>query len=304
VKVLALVLVAAVGLLAGGSYGAYAYLRDYDLYRGFPPPSEPASIPHGQLKQESFYSPALHHRRSYLVYLPPGYAREAAAGKRFPVLYLLHAPVGKARNYVQAGDLDVRVDELLHRRAIRPFITVIPEAHSPLGTDHEWANGDQGPYENFVLDTVRAVDARWATVPDRGARMLAGLSAGAYGATNITLHHLDLFGSFESWSGYYVEDTKDAFHHVPAAKLAANSPLQELGPRASQLAQLPVRAYLYQGRTDDEPVSQMQAFATRLRATGSRVRVSVYGGKHDWALWRGHFSDMLRFASHVLGGPR
>jgi enterochelin esterase-like enzyme len=218
------------------------------------------------------------------------------------VLYLLHAPVGKARNYVQTGDLGVRVDELLHRRAMRPFITVIPMAHSPLGTDHEWANGDQGPYENFVLDTVHAVDARFATRRHRRARMLAGLSAGAYGATNITLQHPGLFGSFESWSGYYLEDTKDAFHGASVARLRANSPLDELGPHAARLRRLPVRAYLYQGRTDDEPAAQMEAFAMRLRATGSHVRVSVYGGKHDWALWRGHFSQMLVFAGHTLWG--
>jgi enterochelin esterase-like enzyme len=302
VKVVVLLLLVAAGVLGAGSYGAYAYLHDYDLYRGFPPPSEPASIPHGRLEHVGFFSPALGRRRSYLVYLPPGYAREAAAGRRFPVLYLLHAPVGKARNYVQTGDLGVHVDELLHRRAIRPFITVIPLAHSPVGTDHEWANGNQGPYENFVLDTVRAVDARWATRPNRSARMLAGLSAGAYGATNITLHHLDRFGSFESWSGYYLEDTKDAFHGASGARLRANSPLDELGPRAAELRRLPVRAYLYQGRTDDEPASQMDAFAERLRATGSHVRVSVYGGKHNWALWRSHFSQMLEFASHTRWG--
>ena len=194
------------------------------------------------------------------------------------------------------------MDELLHRRAIRPFITVIPMGHARLGTDHEWANGDQGHYEDYVLDTVRAVDARWATRRDRRARMLAGLSAGAYGATNITLHHLGLFGSFESWSGYYLEDTKDAFHGASAARLRANSPLDELGPRAAQLRRLPVRAYLYQGRKDDEPASQMDAFAAGLRATGSHVRVSLYGGKHDWALWRSHFSQMLEFASHALRG--
>ena len=97
-KVLVVILLAAAGLLSGGTYGAYAYLHDYDLYRGFPPPSEPASIPHGRLEHASFYSRALGQRRSYLVYLPPGYARQAAAGRRFGVLYLLHAPVGKARN--------------------------------------------------------------------------------------------------------------------------------------------------------------------------------------------------------------
>jgi len=294
--------VLAVAALLGGSYGSWAYLHNYDLYRGFPPPSEPAGIPHGKLEQRSFFSRALGERRSYLVYLPPGYSRQAAAGRRFPVLYLLHAPVGKARNYVQTGGLGVRVDELLHSHAIRPFLTVMPMAHSPFGTDHEWANGDQGPYEQFVLDTVRDVDHRLATRPLRSARMVAGLSAGAYGATNITLHHPQVFGSFESWSGYFTEDRKDAFRGASAALLAHNDPVGYLASHTPELRRLPVTAYLYQGRTDDEPVQGMIDFARSLRATGSRVRVSVYGGKHDWALWRAHFSPMLVFAGHTLGG--
>lgn len=291
---------AALALLLGGGYGSYAYLHDYDLYRGFPPPSEPASIPHGRLLTRSFYSPALRHRRSYLIYLPPGYTREAAAGRRFPVLYMLHAPVGRARNYIQTGGLSVRVDELLHRRRIHPFLTVIPVAHSPLGTDHEWANGDQGRYEDFVLDTVRAVDARWRTRRQRSARMLAGLSAGAYGATNITLHRPERFGGFESWSGYYLEDRKDAFRGASAARLSANSPSEYLASHAGTLRRFPVTAYLYQGRHDDVPVTQMLAFGQSLRATGSRVRVSVYGGKHNWLLWRARFSGGLVFASRAF----
>jgi hypothetical protein len=85
-------------LLAPGAYGAYSYLHAYDLYRGFPPPREPASIPHGRLEQLSFYSPALRQERKYLAYLPPGYDSGSARGVRYPVLCLLHAPVGRARN--------------------------------------------------------------------------------------------------------------------------------------------------------------------------------------------------------------
>lgn len=296
-----------IGLLAlvfllGGSYGSYAYLHDYDLYRGFAPPSEPAGIAHGKLLKRSFYSPALRQERSYLIYLPPGYARQAAAGRRFPVLYMLHAPVGQARNYIQTGGLGVRVDTLLARGSIRPFVTVIGMAHSPFGTDHEWANGDQGRYEDLVLETVRNVDANWATRPVRSARMLAGLSAGAYGATNITLHHPSVFGAFESWSGYYVEDRKDAFRGAPPARLARNSPAYYLASHGPELRRAPVTAYLYQGRTDDEPVQGMVDFGRQLRAVGSSARVAVYGGKHNWALWRAHFSPMLVFASRTFEG--
>jgi enterochelin esterase-like enzyme len=290
--------------LLGGAYGSYAYLHDYDLYRGFPAPSEPAGIARGTLVQHSFYSPALREQRSCYVYLPPGYPAAAAAGRRFPVLYLLHAPVGHARNYIQVGGLAVRMDTLLARHRIRPFIVAIPEAHSPFGTDHEWANSPGGAYESFVLDTVRAVDARFATKPTRANRMLAGLSAGGYGATNITLHHPAVFGSFESWSGYFTQTPTDAFKGASAALLHANDPDLYLATVAPELRRHPLRALLYQGYQDDVPPADMVAFARRLEATGSQVSWALYGGGHDWRLWRAHFSRMLEFASRTFeAGP-
>jgi enterochelin esterase-like enzyme len=301
VRLYALVPLIAVALLLAGSYGSYAYVHDYDLYRGFPAPREPSTIPHGRLVLTRFYSSALGQRRSYLIYLPPGYRQAVAAGRRYPVLYLLHAPVGRGRNYVQAGGLDVRVDELLARNRMRPFLTVIPLAHSPFGTDHEWANTSSGPYESLVLDTVRAVDSRWATRPQRLDRMLAGLSAGAYGAVNITLHHLATFGSFESWSGYFKLTATDAFKGASRARLSFNSPSQYLPKVARGLSRLGLHAYLYQGARDDVPVPEMLAFARELRADGAHVRTAVYSGKHNWTLWRERFSPMLVYAGKVLG---
>jgi enterochelin esterase-like enzyme len=299
-----LVTVLALVFLLGGSYASYAYLHDYDLYRGFPAPTEPAGIASGRVLHESFYSRALGQQRSYFVYLPPGYSREAAAGKRFPVLYLLHAPVGHARNYIQVGGLAVRMDTLIARHRIRPFIVVVPEAHSPFGTDHEWANTSSGDYSGFVLDTVREVDARWATTPTRGERMLAGLSAGGYGATNITLHHPDVFGSFESWSGYFTQTPTDAFKGASAALVRDNDPYHYLASATARLRRYPLRAFLYQGYKDDVPAGEMVAFAKRLQASGSQVGWALYGGAHDWRLWRAQFSHMLVFASRTFEASR
>ena len=55
--------------------------------------------------------------------------------------------------------------------------------------------------------------------------MIAGFSAGAYGATNIALHHLGVFGSLQSWSGYYLETRSGVFAHASRPTLAYNSPL-------------------------------------------------------------------------------
>ena len=90
-------IVTAVVWLGAGLAGAYGYVHRYALYRGFTPPRTAAGVAQGTTREVAFHSPALRSRVSFLVHLPPGYARAAAAGQRFPVLYVIHGHPGSAR---------------------------------------------------------------------------------------------------------------------------------------------------------------------------------------------------------------
>jgi S-formylglutathione hydrolase FrmB len=285
-----------------GLLGATSYVWHYDIYRGFPQPKDAPGVRAGRVLHVDFYSPSLHQRRYYLIYLPPGYSKAAARGERFPVLYLLHAPPGHPENYFQAGALSVREDGLIHARRVRPFLIALPNGRSgTYGNDTEWANARAGAYESFVLDTVHAVDKRWATKPTRAYRAIAGLSEGAYGATNIALHNPGMFGTFESWSGYFEQMPTLPFTGASAAELRANSPSEYLPQIAPTLRRLGMHAYLYQGNSDPYPVAKLAAFARELHAAGVDVHVSLYPGKHNWKLWRSQLPHMLEFTSHSFG---
>jgi enterochelin esterase-like enzyme len=198
----------------------------------------------------------------------------------------------------------VRMDRLIHAGRIRPFLIVMPNGKSgTFGNDTEWANARAGPYENFVLDVVRAVDKRWATRPERAYRAIGGLSEGAYGATNVALHHPGVFGTFESWSGYFEQTPTLSFSGASQPELWANSPSAYVPSIAPELRRLGLDAYLYQGNSDSYPVARLAGFARELRAAGVTVRVSLYPGGHNWKLWRMELPHMLEFASRSFGGP-
>ena len=288
-------LVAAVIWLIAGGLGLFRYVDRYYLYRGFPPPTTPHGVATGAVVHASLASAALGKRRGYLVYLPPGYRREAAAGRRFPVLYLLHGRPGLADNLIKAGRVAVDANVLLHRHAIRPMIVVIPGG--PQWADTEWADAGAGRYESFLLELVRDVDRRFATLADRRHRVLAGLSEGGYGAINVALRHLGTFGGVQSWSGYYVAPHAGAFAHASAAELAANSPAAYVDRLAPEIRRLGLRAYLYAGNETPRDDVALRVFAARLRAAGARVGWGIFRGGHDWALWRAQMPHMLRLAS-------
>ena len=152
-----------------------------------------------------------------------------------------------------------------------------------------------------MLDTVHAVDRRWATNRARRDRAIAGLSEGAYGAANIALHNPRLFGTFESWSGYFEQTPTLPFTGASRAQLYANSPSAYLPHIAPALRRLGMHAYLSQGTRDSYPVAKLYRFAAELRAAGADVRVSLYPGGHNWRLWRAHLPHMLEFASRSFG---
>jgi enterochelin esterase-like enzyme len=294
--------------LAVGLIGVQQYVRQYSLYRGFPAPVTPKGVPAGRVVKSFFYSPALHARRAFYVYLPPGYARAAARHRHFGVLYLLHAPPGRPVGFFSAGALAVDADMLVHQHRIRPLLIVVPDGKSgTFGNDTEWANARAGRYEDFVLDVVHAVDRRYATFADRRHRVIGGLSAGGYGAVNIALHHLRDFVGMQSWSGYFTNSPRysPVFAGASAAAVAYNSP-ELLVPRlAREIRRLRLHAFLYSGLRDREPGRrQLPGFAALLRRAGASTGCAVYPGGHDWGIWRRQGRHMLELANAWFGSGR
>ncbi|HWW67949.1 MAG TPA: alpha/beta hydrolase-fold protein [Solirubrobacterales bacterium] len=296
-----LIALLAAAFLGVGSYGAWAYVHNYVVYRGFPPPRDAAGVKRGKLVRVSFFSRPLHRRDSYLVYLPAGYATAAARGVRFPVLYLLHGTGSVAMLFIDVGRVGVDVDELLARHRIKPFLVVMPEAVD--GTfvhDTEWANTAHGAYESAVLAAVRNVDSRWATIPSRGARAIAGLSMGGYGAVNIALRNLPLFSTIESWSGYFTQTRDGVYAGASPAALRAASPQNYAGGLSGSLRRFPIHVLLYTGR--DRFAPQQGRFAAELRSLGVPALALNVPGAHSWALWRHEMPLALRYASRRLAG--
>jgi enterochelin esterase-like enzyme len=296
-----LLLAIAAAVAAIGLIGTYRYWESYYQHRGF---TTVAFLPHarrGQRVVVNFYSPALHRQADYLVYLPPGYD---PAHHRYPVYYLLHGSPGRPQVYYAIANMDVRLDNLLSLHRIRPMIMVFPDGRigGTTMSDSEWANTPSGNFGSYVADVVHDVDQRFATLPQRVDRVIGGFSAGAYGATNVVLHHLSLFGNLQSWSGYYLQSRIGVFAHAGRSLLAYNSPLHYVKRLRRQLTADPLRAFLFVGR-DDNSSPQQQPMAKALADRGAQVSFALYPGGHDWQLWHGHLNRMLELASRDVNQP-
>jgi enterochelin esterase-like enzyme len=279
--------VAVAAFLAVGAIGLREYGLNYWYYRGFAPPRDPAWVTlRGSQDRFSLASPALGGRsQDVYTYLPPGYA---TSHRRYPVIYLLHGFPGRPLAFIQTLRMGVVVDELASRHTARAAILVMASGSTGTFTDKEWANGVGGGqgWSTFVSrDLVRAVDARYRTIPTGRGRVIAGLSEGGYGAINIALHNPGEFGVVESWSGYERPDPIRAIFGRHLQALPANDPTLLLPHVAQQLRRRNTYFWLYSGK-DDRYRKQNRAFALQL----SRLRIQhhyfeAFGG-HNWGLWR------------------
>jgi enterochelin esterase-like enzyme len=288
--------------VAVGALGVYRYARGFWLYRGFAPPSDPSFVSSkGSAVRMYVASAALGGRRQPVdVYLPPGYSRSSR--RRFPFFYLLHGFPGRPGAFLETVRLGVVEDVLVARRRIRPVILVMPFGSTGTFTDKEWVDGVR-PGEGWATfvsrDLVRAVDGRFRTIRTGAARAIGGLSEGGYGAIDIALHHPREFRVVESWSGYERADPIRSIFGNDRARLAANSPLLQIGHMATALRAARTRFWFYSG-SDDRLLPQNRRFAADLRRLGIPYRFFVRRGGHNWALWRGNAGVALLAAARHL----
>ncbi|MBQ8225766.1 MAG: esterase family protein [Bacteroides sp.] len=119
---------------------------------------------------------------------------KALAKQNCPVLFLLHGYGGNATNWIKKKpELKQIVDE-------KGWIVVCPD-----GNDSWYWDSPKDPsfkYETFVAkELVAYTDSHYATIADKKARAITGLSMGGHGALWLATRHKDVFGAVGCMSG-------------------------------------------------------------------------------------------------------
>lgn len=111
-----------------------------------------------------------------------------------PVVYLLHGYGGNARTWI---GIKPNLPEIADEKGI---IFVCPD-----GKNSWYWDSPKNPayrYETFVSsELVKYTDTHYATVPEKKARAITGLSMGGHGGLWLGIRHKDTFGAAGSTSG-------------------------------------------------------------------------------------------------------
>jgi enterochelin esterase-like enzyme len=189
---------------------------------------------------------------------------------------------GSPTEYLDGTDLADWADQAISSGAVRPFIAVLPAAGPSRDYNGEWA----GPWEHDLVDEVVPwIDAHLPTVADPSGRVIAGLSAGGFGAADIGLRNPDVFGAVEAWSGYFRPLPDGPFEGATKALLAANDPTKLARREAALLRAAGMRFFLSTGPFHSHwfrPAATLD-FTRELRSLGLAVRYHRYANaKGEW----------------------
>ncbi len=205
------------------------------------------NVPHGQLRENHYFSKSTNAVRRCFVYTPPGY--DEKTNNRYPVLYLQHGMGENETGWGNQGHTDLIMDNLIAEGKAKPFIIVMDNSSVTFpagarpgmaprrpGTADSASAADtsqarRGGFGNFnfaaqfekilINELIPYIDANFRTLTDQPHRAMAGLSMGGMQTRQITLAHLDKFSHIGIFSGGSIsmEDVKGASGFKEKVKL-------------------------------------------------------------------------------------
>jgi enterochelin esterase-like enzyme len=248
------------------------------------------NVPHGQIREQLYFSKSNKTMRRCFVYTPPGYEKDLT--KRYPVLYLQHGGGEDETGWPNQGKTNLIMDNLIAQGKATPFIIVMdngtwrmPNQARPARPPRQgerprgpwppagWADGFK---KTLLEDVIPMIDSSYRTLADQQHRGMAGLSMGGMQTRVITLASPETFSNVGIFSGGSISP-KDV-EGAPGFKDKVKLVFVSFGSRELENRERPGRP-----RFGGDPKANVAA----LQAAGINAHFYVSPNTaHEWQTWR------------------
>jgi enterochelin esterase-like enzyme len=273
------------------------------------------NVPHGQIRENLFYSKVANATRRIFVYTPPDYDKNTTT--RYPVLYLQHGGGEDETGWPNQGKTNLIMDNLIAEGKAKPFIIVMASsnvggprgggrgmrARGPAAPGDAAAGepsqargaaagarggrmGARGGFGGFDFastfgrimteELIPFIDANYRTLADQPHRAMAGLSMGGMQTRSITLANLDTFSHIGIFSGGSI--SMDDVNNTPGFKEKVKLVFVSYGSR-----EIENRRGGGRGGFGGDPKASVEA----LKQAGINAAFYVSPNTaHEWQSWR------------------
>ncbi len=240
------------------------------------------NVPHGQLRENQYFSKTSNSVRRVYIYTPPGYENN---NKKYPVLYLQHGMGENETGWGNQGHANLIMDNLIAEGKAVPFIIVMensavdlsgmPRRPRPGSTPGQGAPGPSmnsfnfaGQFERILIDDlIPYVESNFRVIANQKQRAMAGLSMGGMQTRSI------------------VKTNPEKFSYVGLFSSGTFSPSEikdiELFKKAGKLV------FMSFGSREAAGAAQIGAVAEEWNAIGIKgVSYVSPETAHEWHSWR------------------
>ena len=242
-----------------------------------------------QVIDSVYFSHELQKNIAYKVYLPKTYVDTTA----FPILYLLHGHGGTEKSWFEKddGDLQNILDSLITLGRIPPMVAV------SLDAGNSWyVDAIQHMESAYIEEFIPFIESTYSIKKERNARIIAGLSAGGYGALRFSLKYPELF---------FASILLSPAAYEPEPPLHSSSRKIPVFQKDSVFSVALWQQYSYMNLIDSTKLDQYPTFyistgdddeynifkvVTNLKSFFDRCAIAnelhVIDGAHNWHVWR------------------
>ncbi len=258
------------------------------------------------------------------VYLPPGY--DPSSSEKLPVLVMLPGKGGSLEQWMSAGNITPKLDELMGGDA-QKMIVVIPDKTDSLWYDYDKNGdasvGDKGKrnYEGLLMDEILPFVTKTLNA-DASKMSIAGISRGGFGAMSLAARHPGTFQAVSAHSAVLaLEHTGGELGKVASGEISkhlgpVNDPIWaqvnpldlvqsgKLNGRGAAGGKAP-RVLVDIGADDPYFIDDNLAFGRALADKKVPFEMHIYGGdtdkKHNWDTWAALLPSWIAFHQTTFG---
>lgn len=158
-----------------------------------------AIVPHGTVHEHLYFSTLFGMHLTFLVYTPPGYS----SSNTYPSLYLMQDAGENEAAWLDAGNINLILDNAIAHDRAQPMIVVLPLGYVPVYngvTEDSGIPKNISQFEqNLLTEIIPLVEKQYAVRTTSDSRALAGHSYGGTQAFIIGLRNTGAFG----WIGIF-----------------------------------------------------------------------------------------------------
>ena len=263
----------------------------------------------GDLRREVLASAALGRDLPYLLYIPDGYD---VGAQFYPVLYLLHGAGDNETSWADKGLIREKADQLIESGVIPPTLIVMPGCPACW-----WIDGLKDKAETaFWSELVPAIEKRYRAIQKRQGRLLAGLSAGGYGAVRFVMRYPDKIAAAAAFSPAVYAETPPAASAARShpAFLDADGKFDQSAWEARNYPALiegyfsqPARVPLFLASGDNDRLGAAFEEALLFKRMTARqpvlMELRIVDGGHNWAVWAAVIDEAMRYMFRFASRP-